>query len=215
MLHEFLEALYENEKKASAEDELTEMFKRFPLEEIPKVATVVSSVNPKQACHLSGDGHKWLTQFQGTPLYEQAVALEEEELQAEAADIERRIASRQNENTWDKKDMVTLRKRMLDLELSKLKAQGMLDQEEDEEEEEEEEAAVAEEKDASVNAEENFMAGLFGVAPAVKTAKNKQARGTDTAVKVGGSGAQNPFAGSSGMSAIRGIKKVLGGKAAY
>jgi len=121
MLDVFLKTLVERDKRASAEDEMAERFKQLPLEEVSKIA----SGKVKLSYH-DDEGNCWLKKYEGTPLYDQAIALEEECIQIESEDIERRIARRQEDktDTWDLKDMLRLKKRQLDLELNKQRAAG-------------------------------------------------------------------------------------------
>ena len=74
-------------------------------------------------CDPDGEPKSFLDRFKGTPLFDQAVALEQEELQAEMLDLQKKQesrANRQNEDTiWDAKDKLRVRKRLLELELAK------------------------------------------------------------------------------------------------
>ena len=122
MLDAFLSTLVERDKCASAEDEMTERFKQLPLEEVTKIA----SGKVKLSYH-DDEGNCWLKKYEGTPLYDQAISLEEECIQIESDDIERRMQRRQEDDrtdSWDTKDMLRLKKRQLDLELNKLRATG-------------------------------------------------------------------------------------------
>jgi len=124
MLDRFVEVLVEREKKAQVTDEITEMLKKLPVDEISKVA-----------CGDVPSGKTWLTKYEGTPLYDQAVALEESKLQLEAKSIERRMQRSQERaqermqeaaepDTYDQKDMIRLKQRLLDLDLSKQNLTG-------------------------------------------------------------------------------------------
>lgn len=70
----------------------------------------------------------FLDEFEGTPLYDQAIALQEQELKLEAkeiADRERRRAQEEPaSDTWAKRDQLRLEKDALSLELHKLRAAG-------------------------------------------------------------------------------------------
>jgi hypothetical protein len=111
MLDTFLDVLAEREKTASSVDELTAVMKDLPLEEIQKIASGKIKLS-----YYDGDP-KWLTQFEGTPLYNQAVSLEKELLTLEAAELEKRIAS-ERDNTYDQKDKIRLKKKLLELQLA-------------------------------------------------------------------------------------------------
>jgi len=144
MLDAFLSTLVERDKCASAEDEMAERFKQLPLEEVTKIAS-----GQVKLSYGDDEGNCWLKKYEGTPLYDQAIALEEECIQIESEDIERRIARRQEDktDTWDLKDMLRLKKRQLDLELNKQRATGESPpSEETGDEEEGTEAGVADDR---------------------------------------------------------------------
>ena len=76
---------------------------------------------------LAYDAHCFLEQFEGTPLHAQAIALVGEELGIEAERIQRDEARRAQQepmdDSWSKQRMIDLKKRQLELELHKAKAQ--------------------------------------------------------------------------------------------
>jgi len=87
----------------------------------------------KLAMTLNGGpdgGDTWLTQFEGTSLMPQAIALEEQQLQMEQEDIQSRIEEQHRYSQQDqernakyqKGDQIRLQKRVLALELAKEKA---------------------------------------------------------------------------------------------
>lgn len=119
MLDQFLETLYEAEKKADARQEMVSAFMNFPKEELHKIA----AGRVKLAYHGDGD---WLEKFKGSPLYDQALALEEQSLQLDIEEQQKRLARKaereSEDSTWDARDAICLKKRMLDLEL--VKSQG-------------------------------------------------------------------------------------------
>lgn len=64
-----------------------------------------------------GDGYKsWLERFEGTPMYEQALELLNEELQQEASELEQR---QQSQQLYSASDQIRLRKKLLELELAR------------------------------------------------------------------------------------------------
>lgn len=73
------------------------------------------------------DSACFLEQFEGTPLHGKAIALVGEELQIEAERIQRDEARRAQaepvDDSWSKQRMIDLKKRQLELELHKMKAQ--------------------------------------------------------------------------------------------
>lgn len=66
-----------------------------------------------EALCASPEGGVWLGQFKGTPLYDSALELLQEELQQEAREIQSRFMSQQLYSTADQ---IRLRKRLLELE---------------------------------------------------------------------------------------------------
>ncbi len=147
MLDAFASVLVANDEKVSLEDEMTEVFKEASIDDIPKLASAVSKVA------YCSDGNKWLEQYEGTPLHDQAVALEEESLNLEAERIQRRMEeSEKRDDTYERQDMVRLKKRMLDLELNKLRLQGISSESEEVEEEEDEDEGLTEEAEMPVEA---------------------------------------------------------------
>jgi len=121
MLDAFAAVLVENDKTASLEDELVAEFKKLESpEEITKVASEIVSV--KTAYGDSGD-LPWLQQYEGSPLYQQAVALEEQALNTEAARIKSRMEKKED-NWYAQEDMIRLKKKLLDLDLAKSKMSG-------------------------------------------------------------------------------------------
>jgi hypothetical protein len=128
MLDSFLEVAYEVETKKSAEFELVGLLKGIPTMELRKLAsgTPIAELYAKTAflddCHKSssdGGPTTFLDKFKDTPLFEQALALEQESLQAEAADIAKRVEENSQPRPWEVMDQIRLKKRLLELELAK------------------------------------------------------------------------------------------------
>lgn len=82
------------------------------------------------SCGPESGPPSWLGQFEGTPLHEQAIALEREELRMQAEDLAKRQQERaQNEGRmqadsarWDLQDQIRLKKRELELQLAETRA---------------------------------------------------------------------------------------------
>jgi len=116
MLEQFLEVIYEADKQASIREELVEAMKGLPVDELKKIA----SGEVKLGCGLDGGEGAWLDRFQGSPLYSQALALEEEALNIEMQEQESRQAEREQRNqSWDARDTIRVKKRMLELNMRK------------------------------------------------------------------------------------------------
>ena len=135
MLEEFLDVMYEKTSRQQATIEVSDLFNGLPDWEVEKIASgmpiseLYGHLDRKpltktaSECGPDGEPKTFLDRFKGTPLFDQAVALEQEELQAEMLDLQKRQesrANRQNEDTiWDAKDRLRVRKRLLELELAK------------------------------------------------------------------------------------------------
>ena len=141
MLEEYLEVAYEKTSRKQATFEVVGLLEGLPDWEVEKIASGVpvselygyldhrASGTPgvKVASGLAtkcGESDlTFLEAFKGTPLFEQAIALEQEEIQASMLDQqkkqERRAMSQGDDQLWDARDKIRLRKRLLELELAK------------------------------------------------------------------------------------------------
>lgn len=121
MLDTFLKVAYSRSQQAEENERIITLLQKLPAEELAKMAFSgeVAPISVKGAdCN-----NTFLEQFKGTPLIEQAMALESEELQAEMADLQRRQERRlENKDTdlWDIKDGIRVKKKLLELELAKV-----------------------------------------------------------------------------------------------
>jgi hypothetical protein len=131
MLDSFLEVACEHEKKASAYQAMVRDMRQLPVEELQALA----SGRSKLASLFSspcGDEDSWLSKFEGTPLHEQALELEQLSLEMDIAKEQRRLAEAEEEDStravrdeeYRAEDAVRLKKRILDLELNKLKLEA-------------------------------------------------------------------------------------------
>ena len=77
MLDHYLEIAYQADEKQSVRNQMAEGFKHLPVEELKKIA----SGELKMAFY---DDDKWLCKFRGTPLYDEALALETQSLELDA-----------------------------------------------------------------------------------------------------------------------------------
>lgn len=113
MLDTFLQVAYEHEKTASDKTELAELMMQLPDEELAKLAS--GEVKLSYGC-----GDDWLEKYKGTPLMEQAIALEQQalemEMQRKQQQQERSEGYREEDAA---RDQLSIQKKMLDLELAK------------------------------------------------------------------------------------------------
>lgn len=128
MLDAFLMVAYEQDKTASVRAELVENMKKLPVEELHKIASGELKLS-SFASPIDKEGSDcWLEKFMGSPLYQQALQLAEQELQI---DIQQEQIKQQEkgerdarQEMWDARDSVYLQKRILELELLKSQAGG-------------------------------------------------------------------------------------------
>lgn len=132
MLDSFLEVACEHEKKASAYQSLVADMRRLPKAELQALASGRSKLASLYSSLCGDDGNSWLSKFEGTPLHEQALALEQQSLELDIAREQRRLAEAEEEDAsravrdeeYRAEDAVRLKKRILDLELNKLKLEA-------------------------------------------------------------------------------------------
>lgn len=122
MLDHFLKVAYERSEADKKHDALVEDLMKLPDEELHKIARGEHKL--AMLSLKAGDGGAcWLDQFKGTPLYAQAVSLEEEDLKLEIEQTQRRAAERaqmdSRSDIWDARDALCVKKRLLELELRK------------------------------------------------------------------------------------------------
>ncbi len=148
-LENFVHGLYaeEQERKIAAADldhlSLEELSAVIGLDldpEFEKKASLVAKV-------AYGDSEEYLEDFEGTPLYAEAIALCEKMLQAEAECIKRRQERSKEraseDNIYDVKDQLRLQKKMLKLKLHKMRAAGAAPPSDDDDEGDDEEKTSA------------------------------------------------------------------------
>jgi hypothetical protein len=139
MLDHFLERALAKQAKDDTRQEMVDAFMQFPDDELHKIATG----RVKLSCMMEDGDNDWLGKFDGTPLYDQALALEEEKLELDvqaqqqrlAENEERRAKSQERDSVWDAKDAIRLKKRLLELELRKSQLGGGEEEEPELEEE--------------------------------------------------------------------------------
>lgn len=135
MLDHFLKAAYEVETRRSEEYAMVGLLKDIPTLELQKLAAGTPIAELYARMEKGGsfldcpptatdEGTTWLSKFQGTPLFEQAVALETEMLESEAASIAQRIQEDSQPRPYQMQDKIRLKKRLLELELAKQNAGG-------------------------------------------------------------------------------------------
>lgn len=115
MLDTWLKVAYDHSREDKAEADLLATMKQLPMEELHKLAMGM-------ACS-SDRGPDWLDHFKGTPLFEQAIQLEQEDIQLEMA---RKQQSEQDRAMWDMRDQLHMKKRLLDIQLAQMEQQELM-----------------------------------------------------------------------------------------
>jgi len=125
MLTELMKVAYEQKEKRANQEAVHALLKQFPSEELYKLATGEVT---KEAFLDSGplDGPKtWIDRFKGSPFFEQAVALEQEEIQLEMDELSKRQQKDQERDAvWSLRDQLRLKKRLLELQAAQADVSG-------------------------------------------------------------------------------------------
>lgn len=203
MLDAFSLVLAKQASDKEAEDALTKQMLRLPVRDLQKLASGLPIKRAFMECSEGSSGSgDWLKKYEGTTFYSQALGLEEELLKLEGERIERRLSEDKiRDDTWTREDMVRLKKRQLDLELSKLRlqdaaAEGEEEQEYDEEDEDTQTEGL-DEKQASARFIQKLAADMTGGVRPVVT----PARAASPAPRVKTASAEPKGGASPGLSA--------------
>lgn len=126
MLDQFLTVAYEQTERAKEKRAYIDNLKKLPREELFRLATgeKLAWAEPVKAAHDSDSVACWIDQFKGTPLFDQAVMLEQADLQLEAQDIQRRMQQPPPDDLWVQRDQLRLQKRLLELQLAQASGGG-------------------------------------------------------------------------------------------
>jgi len=120
MFETFLKTAHQNDQRSAEERALNEAMKKLPSEVLFKLA------NGETKIAFGDDGGSgslgWVGQFKDTPLFEQALGLEQQAIQLEQMEQQHRAqrdAEREQEpKFWEMQDRVRLQKRLLSLQLA-------------------------------------------------------------------------------------------------
>ncbi len=129
MLHEALlvaarRAQVEQEKVATAD-----LLNQLPVEVLREIAETGEIKLAYGMCSPDGEGGgSWVSQFKGTPFFQQAIALEQESLQSEMANQQANsLQNQKSQEQYALMDQVRLKKKLLELQKARNEAQ-VLDQ---------------------------------------------------------------------------------------
>lgn len=119
MLDAFLEVAHQKTKQAEAAENTRRLLEKLPRSVLAKVASGEIQIG-KSASECN-----WLDQFRDSPLLEQAVAIEREDLEVQMDEARRRQAEtemRSQMPSWDETDLrrqqVSIKRKLLELELA-------------------------------------------------------------------------------------------------
>ena len=117
MLDAFLEVAYSNDQKKQQAVKLASSLKNLPNDQLFALATGKA----KLAFHHDED---WLEKYRGTPLFQEAMALEKADLENEVARTQASAAQPQMDQFWKTQDQIRIQKKMLDLKLVESEESG-------------------------------------------------------------------------------------------
>lgn len=115
MLDKFLEVAYTRTKEAEDKTRLVESMRKLPNELLMKIAS-----GEEKLAFMGHDGESWLDKFKGSPLFGQAIQLEEQQLQLDMSNKQQWAAESAKRTQDDAvRDELCVKKKMLGLELAK------------------------------------------------------------------------------------------------
>ena len=139
MLNHFLKVAYARSQAEEDRSRLHNLLKQLPIEDLYKLASGELTKEALLAAESSLETNEpktWIDKFKGTPLFDQAVGLEQEEIQLEMDQLQKRQEERAMKDTdssavWDLKDQMRLKKKLLDVQLAQLDVTGQMPMEEE------------------------------------------------------------------------------------
>jgi hypothetical protein len=122
MLDAFLSAAYSTQRENQEKRATVDALKKLPAPFLAKLASGEVKLSFLNECAPTGSHEEtWLDRFKGSPFMEQAMALEEQCLQLDVQDMQRRQERRQEnmaeDSIWDQKDQLRIQKKLLELQL--------------------------------------------------------------------------------------------------
>ena len=123
MLDKFLQVAYKHEKTAESKQTTIDLLKQLPNELLQKIATG----EEKLSHYITGGsdcGSTWLDRFRGTPLFDQALQLDQQSLEQEMQRAQQSQANRQMYDEQDQaREQLCIQKKQLDLQLAQQEEQ--------------------------------------------------------------------------------------------
>lgn len=119
MLDTFLKVAHAQQVKEAANEEFEALLLKLPIEELREIERT-GEIKLAWGEPIDGEPRSWLERFKGSPLLPQALALEEEDLKAQAANMQRNAAEDQmRQGMYQQMDQIRLQKKLLEVELMK------------------------------------------------------------------------------------------------
>lgn len=127
MFTTFLKVASQNDRKAAEERQLVDAMKSLPPELLFKIASgeklaYLGGCEMKSSGSSGSHNLEWLEEFKDTPLFEQALQLEQQAIQIEQMqqqyDAQRSQEREQEPKFWEMQDRIRLQKRLLGLQLA-------------------------------------------------------------------------------------------------
>jgi hypothetical protein len=126
MIDSFLEVAYGKTKLAEDMNRRVELMRKLPDGLLRKIASGEEKLGyPISETTSDGEPKTWLDRFKGTPLFEQALEIEKQELENRLADKARRQSERAQWEAQDSaRDELCIKRKMLELQLAELEEGG-------------------------------------------------------------------------------------------
>jgi hypothetical protein len=126
MLDHALEVAYRHYDLEQKQAEFHADLMKLPLEELKKVAATgeIKLAFLGEILPENGRPMNWVENFKGTPFFEQAIGLEQEELQAQMSQQQSNsVSSQKSQQEYAQMDQIRLKKRLLELQKARNEAQ--------------------------------------------------------------------------------------------
>lgn len=125
MINEALLIAHRHAEAKTKEAQFIEDLKKLPLEELKSIVETgeikLAFLDPSES---PGRSASWLDTFKGTPFFEQAIALEQEELQMAMSNSQASSVTQQKQQQeWTAMDQIRLKKRLLELQKARNESQ--------------------------------------------------------------------------------------------
>ena len=120
MLDSFLKVAFANEEKVAEQARIVDKMRALPEDYLRKLASGQEKLAYSSLCgDFGGGGETWLDRFKGTPLFEQALELEKQDLQEQMAEKARYREEDQARSMRNaSRDEISIQRKLLELQLA-------------------------------------------------------------------------------------------------